>query len=346
MNGNLYSRRRRAADILALCIFPATILVSVGIARYETDLLRYYAWTGLVVELGLLYYCSRKFMERYGGAGNFGGVRISIPEWIFAVVAGLGLFYLVTALGALLQLFYQWLGFGGAGSSALPAGGGWRLFASMFLLGVLPGLAEETFFRGTLLFSWLPQGKWRAIVHSGALFALLHGSIFSLPVLFGMGLLLGYVAEKAGSTRASMGIHISYNIAAVLYSYLATVAAGSRPEAAEQATSTFGELAPAILQFLLLGLAIGFFSLRALLRAAKLRQLVVQQALEGQESGAEVAAPSPPAEEGEAPQAENTPAAPVKRGGWVIVLATYIILILYNLSPYIITAVAESVRGG
>ena len=52
---------------------------------------------------------------------------------------------------------------------------------------------------------------WRAIVGSAALFALIHGSIFVIPAIFGLGIALALLYRRTGSLPASMAMHATFN---------------------------------------------------------------------------------------------------------------------------------------
>lgn len=82
---------------------------------------------------------------------------------------------------------------------------------------LLPGITEEIGFRG-LIQHWLQTAlkPWRAIILASALFAAMHLSIPTIPYLFFVGMLLGWVKWKTGSLYPSMALHIIHN-AVVLF---------------------------------------------------------------------------------------------------------------------------------
>jgi membrane protease YdiL (CAAX protease family) len=79
-------------------------------------------------------------------------------------------------------------------------------------IGVAPGFAEETFFRGflqtRLAASW---GRWPAIVVSAGAFGLLHFDVVQGSVAFIGGLYLGAVADRFGGIRPSILAHVTNN---------------------------------------------------------------------------------------------------------------------------------------
>lgn len=81
---------------------------------------------------------------------------------------------------------------------------------------VLPALTEEVAFRG-LLQHWLHTAlkPWHAIFIASALFTALHFTIFSFPILFGIGVLLGWMRWKTGSLYPSMLVHGLHNFVVI-----------------------------------------------------------------------------------------------------------------------------------
>jgi len=78
---------------------------------------------------------------------------------------------------------------------------------------VFPAVVEEIAFRG-LIQHWLQAAitPWRAMILASFLFAGMHGSIISLPYLFGVGMLLGWTKWKTGSLYPAMLIHFLHNL--------------------------------------------------------------------------------------------------------------------------------------
>jgi len=94
---------------------------------------------------------------------------------------------------------------------------GFGIFAIFLFFCLLPGITEEIGFRG-LIQHWLHTvlKPWRAIILASALFAAMHLSIATIPYLFFVGMLLGWVKWKTGSLYPSMALHIIHN-AVVLF---------------------------------------------------------------------------------------------------------------------------------
>ena len=98
--------------------------------------------------------------------------------------------------------------------------------AGLFLVVVLAPLSEELLFRG-----WIYTAlRWRfgfsaALWGSAVLFALAHWDpthLYALAIL-PLGLVLGYLRERTGSTRATTLFHMIYNSSALALSFLGKV---------------------------------------------------------------------------------------------------------------------------
>lgn len=97
-----------------------------------------------------------------------------------------------------------------------------ELLVSILLIGVLPGVCEELFFRGGLMGAWERRGTKQALVITSVLFALLHGSILGLPTQLLMGFVLGYLVLIGDSLFVGMAYHIVHNSATLLLAFIAS----------------------------------------------------------------------------------------------------------------------------
>lgn len=86
-------------------------------------------------------------------------------------------------------------------------------FATALLtLGVAPGIAEETFFRGLLQTRLAARwGRWPAIAASSVAFGLFHVDPVQGVVAFAAGLFLGWTVEHFGGVRPSVIAHAVNN---------------------------------------------------------------------------------------------------------------------------------------
>ncbi len=270
---------KKTIDRMMLWICPAMILMNLAVGRIAGygDLVRLFAWSALLVELTLLYWPARSFIERHGGKTAFGLVRVSAGEWVWAVLFGIGAFFISTAFNGVMQLLWQGLGANEPLiSTPLPMDGGWRLFASLLLVAGIPAFAEETLFRGALLHAWLPQGKTRALWHGALLFALIHLQPNALPPLLLLGLLLGAITLLTGSVYPAMVVHGVNNAVAVLLSALAGKEAAA---VAASQTLSAAELLPTLVIYAAVGVAGVFVSYQGLKRAASRRRALPEEEL-------------------------------------------------------------------
>jgi len=127
----------------------------------------------------------------------------------------------LAALVPLLALNYGYHSFltgsdGGSGEGFLHTlrEAGLSTAALVFLVAIFPAVSEELAFRG-LVQHWLltAVSPARAMVISAALFAVIHLSILSVPYLFLVGLLLGWVKWRTGSLYPCMAVHFFHNFA-------------------------------------------------------------------------------------------------------------------------------------
>jgi hypothetical protein len=109
-----------------------------------------------------------------------------------------------------LQLFLQMKTFG-------------DMLVNLFVMALLPAVAEELFFRGSLqkVLLRLSHKPWLAIVVTSVVFALLHGTIFKVLPIFTLGLLLGVVYHITRNLWYTITIHFLNNAFAVLSVYYA-----------------------------------------------------------------------------------------------------------------------------
>ena len=112
-----------------------------------------------------------------------------------------------------------------------PAG----LCASILMVAVLPGVAEELLFRGVLLSAWEEKGSYRAVIVSALWFTALHSSFSGIPAEFICGAILAFLVISANSLFAGIIFHTVYNAAGLILSYLAS-AQTAGAEAAEAAS--------------------------------------------------------------------------------------------------------------
>ena len=85
------------------------------------------------------------------------------------------------------------------------------LFLRILFMVILAPLIEEFIFRKTLIDRMRPYGEKLAVVTSALMFGLFHGNLSQMFYAFTLGLVLGYVYQRTGKLRYSVGIHMLVN---------------------------------------------------------------------------------------------------------------------------------------
>ncbi len=88
----------------------------------------------------------------------------------------------------------------------------------VFSFCIVPAVTEEIGFRG-LLQHWLQTAitPFHALVFASFLFTILHFSLASFPIIFGVGMILGWVKAKTNSLYPSMLMHFFHNFVVINY---------------------------------------------------------------------------------------------------------------------------------
>ena len=98
------------------------------------------------------------------------------------------------------------------------------LFINLIIVGILPAVSEELFFRGSLqniLEKWT-SAPWVAILLSSFAFAILHGTFFKFMGIFTLGLVLGTLFYVTRNLWYNIFFHFLNNTLALLSTYYAT----------------------------------------------------------------------------------------------------------------------------
>lgn len=98
----------------------------------------------------------------------------------------------------------------------------WQLTTNIFLVGVVPAVCEELFFRGAMqgLFQKWSNKRFSPIIITSLLFALVHFRYAQLLPIFTMSLLLGYVFYRTQNLWYTIVMHTVFNASTVIYMYL------------------------------------------------------------------------------------------------------------------------------
>ena len=94
------------------------------------------------------------------------------------------------------------------------------LLFSIFVIGILPGICEETMFRGYLLNAFRKKGFWPAIVITAVLFGVFHLDLFRLLPVTLLGIWMGFLTLKANSLYLAIFAHtLNNSLAIILLNY-------------------------------------------------------------------------------------------------------------------------------
>lgn len=95
------------------------------------------------------------------------------------------------------------------------------LAAMIFLIGLLPAVCEELFFRGVLqrLFIQITKRPWTGIIITAILFSALHGQFLGFFPRLLLGVLLGVIYWYSGSIWPGILAHFVNNAIQVVYVY-------------------------------------------------------------------------------------------------------------------------------
>ena len=191
-----------------------------------TDAAFIYASSALS-EVGLFFLPVVLYAASHDGVVQ--SMRLNIPRWdallIAALAAPIGVFA-SDKLSTWWMMLIEALG-GSLTASSVPIPTTLpELALALILTAVLPGICEETLFRGGLMGAWERRGTKQALVITSVLFALLHGSVMGLPVQLIMGFVLGYLVIQSDSLVVGMVYHIIHNATILLLTYISPDSAG------------------------------------------------------------------------------------------------------------------------
>lgn len=100
-----------------------------------------------------------------------------------------------------------------------------RYILSLFIIAFLPGVFEETFFRGGLqnFFTRWFGGPWIAIIVTSIIFSLIHLSYYGFLVRFALGVILGLIFYFSGNLLLCILLHFLFNGTQVTLLYFANL---------------------------------------------------------------------------------------------------------------------------
>jgi hypothetical protein len=98
---------------------------------------------------------------------------------------------------------------------------GWLAAALILSVIVSAPFFEEVFFRGFFFQALRKHVRpWPAMAFTAGLFAMVHGSVFQVSLIFPLGLLLAYLMEKTGSIIPCITVHFLVNASSLILLFL------------------------------------------------------------------------------------------------------------------------------
>jgi len=160
------------------------------------------------------------------------GKTIAFPKakwkWHTLLVIPIALltFYASNGLSTLWMGILRLMGSGTGESMNVAMPASWmQTLVSVGVVGLIPAVVEELFFRGFMLPSIKnDRNPWPAIVLTAMLFALMHGNTMGVHTHFLVGITIGIVVYATGSIWAGVLHHFLHNSLAMVISYAQTLA--------------------------------------------------------------------------------------------------------------------------
>ena len=160
------------------------------------------------------------YMRRHRGLA--GAMRLNPLPASGALTAALLALVTVFCCSALATL-WGWaldaLGLRAIGGAPTPANRA-ELMLSIVTMAAVPAVCEELLFRGFVLSAWEGRGTVYAICVSAALFSLMHGNLYGLPVYMLVGVVSGFACHAFDSLYVGIVYHTVYNAACLVIAHL------------------------------------------------------------------------------------------------------------------------------
>jgi membrane protease YdiL (CAAX protease family) len=151
-------------------------------------------------------------------------LRLNMPkarEVILAIALPVILFPAVLCLGNIALLIIEYI-FNTTDVSATMNFMNYNIFLLIFLVALLPGICEETLFRGVLLKGFQKNGIVFGIVLSSILFGMVHMDFQRFIAQAAMGAVAGIIVYRTNSIFCGMIVHFTHNAIALGLAFLAS----------------------------------------------------------------------------------------------------------------------------
>lgn len=233
MNKNTSTYKAGMLILTVLILFSAASVIMAFIPGiFESgNLMKMYAVNTLLVSVISIFVPAFIFMRKFGDVRSCLR-RISIKQYLFSFFMGVGVFLIAAAVNT---IFFELFELTGADTSVLSTDlpqmdDLFSFFLSLVLIAVIPALTEEFLFRGALLHSWKGLGRMRAVLLTALIFSLVHYSLPSLPALFLIGALIGFMAYDSGSIWPGVIVHFLNNALSLWFSLFENESTAVSPE--------------------------------------------------------------------------------------------------------------------
>lgn len=182
-----------------------------------------------------LYLCSQlTFLAVIIGIGgvtkarprDFGYRRCSVKFYLIGVLIVYGMLFGASIFATLFEDLMRDLGYTLSGAE-VPLDTPVYFIFSLIVVGIIPGILEETLFRGVIVGGMRNFPAWLAVVLSGALFALFHQNPAQTVYQFLFGCVFALMTIKAGSILPAVAMHVLNNVAVIVYGYLGVQTSGT-----------------------------------------------------------------------------------------------------------------------
>lgn len=208
-------------DILIGIIYTKGSSFAFSLHLQESSLVKYLLWytiqyvlmMGIPVIVGLALTWKEGIRPIYNKKFE--------PDYaIELIMMGLGIFVVANLLSTYFMSFLSGIGIKPIDTPELQDGSLSVFLINVLTIAVLPAILEELVFRGFILQSLRIAGDRIAIITSGVLFGLMHGTLYQIPFAIILGIVFGYIALKTESIWMTMVLHFINNFMAVFMEYI------------------------------------------------------------------------------------------------------------------------------
>ena len=150
--------------------------------------------------------------------------KLNLQKVLICIIIALIAVFLMSPFISLLDYAYSLMNFKPDNSLPYVMDNGFRYVLGLVIMAALPAICEELLFRGLIQKGLMQKfNPHIAILISGTLFMLLHGSLQQTVFQFVLGIILGYATYYGGSLVYSIIMHFVNNAVAVTFSFVYTL---------------------------------------------------------------------------------------------------------------------------